>query len=358
MYISNYTRYIAEFTTASDKSGQKHLLVIIKATYRLPLAGEAVGLMTTQLPLWMADTATGALGLSAPVYECDYVLRKPKCDVLLLGAAYAPYGIAAERVAVGMQVGTLSKAFYVTGKRTWHAGLFGTRPNQAASFTRQEISYDVAFGGYENSPDNPAERAVYLLNPVGVGFQKKMKSSLINNMPMPQTEAPADPITSPKKKYSPMSFGPLGRSWAQRAKYAGTYGARWEDEVFPFLPADFDDRYFQSAPEDQQLSCLTGGETVTLLNLTHPALTPSGRFDFTIPDLTVDVRFYPKRSAAVDVAARADTLLIEPDQQRFSVTWRVSLPIARSSDEVETVEISTPSQRRATAANQSTGAAV
>ncbi|MBN6151684.1 DUF2169 domain-containing protein [Xanthomonas sp. AmX2] len=37
---------------------------------------------------------------------------------------------------------------------------------------------------------------------------------------------------------------------------------------FPFLPQDFDNRYFQAAPDDQQIPCLRGGEDVLLLNLT------------------------------------------------------------------------------------------
>lgn len=40
----------------------------------------------------------------------------------------------------------------------------------------------------------------------------------------------------------------MGRSWQPRLRYAGTYDQHWMDERLPFLPEDFDLRYFQSAP--------------------------------------------------------------------------------------------------------------
>ena len=46
----------------------------------------------------MADTFTGEPGFSAPVYEVDFAPRKPRCDVLLVGSAYAPEGRPATRV--------------------------------------------------------------------------------------------------------------------------------------------------------------------------------------------------------------------------------------------------------------------
>jgi len=51
------------------------------------------------------------------------------------------------------------------------------------------------------------------------------------------------------------------RNWEPRYKLAGTYDQKWLDDVFPFLPADFDERYYQAAPEDQQVPWLKGGDS-------------------------------------------------------------------------------------------------
>ncbi len=58
----------------------------------------------------------------------------------------------------------------------------------------------------------------------------------------------------------PFGFGFVGRSSPGRAAFAGTYDRRWLDEVCPFLPEDFDHRYYQGAPPDQQYSHFRGGE--------------------------------------------------------------------------------------------------
>ena len=75
-----------------------------------------------------------------------------------------------------------------------------------------------------------------------------------------------------------MGLGVQARKLAARLKHAGTYDQHWLDEVFPFLPADFDDRYYQAAPEDQWLDEPQGGEEVMLVNLT-----PEGRTSFRLP---------------------------------------------------------------------------
>ncbi|MDQ1829720.1 DUF2169 family type VI secretion system accessory protein [Massilia scottii] len=339
MNLINHTSMAAGYTTIHNQAGSECLVVVVKATYRLPYGGEAVELMQEQLAVTLADTATGEPGLSAPEYECDYCLEKPRVDILLLGSAYAPKGIPAREVPVGLRVGTMTKAFKVYGKRYWKAHLLGavvgmTKPEP---FTKQTISYDIAYGGTETGPKRERKRLAYARNPVGCGYNPH--TSFADGLPVAQTESPTDPVTSPAGSYAPMAFGPLGRNWAQRARYAGTYDAHWQDNVFPFLPEDFDARFFQSAPEDQQLPEIVGGELVILANLTHPALTPSGRLQFHLPDLNMNITLTPKEGVAEQIAARADTLLIEPDNQRFTIVWRITKDLHNDILRYKAIEI-------------------
>lgn len=89
-----------------------------------------------------------------------------------------------------------------------------------------------------------------------------------------------------------MALGPLGRHWQARVGFAGRYDDAWLAERFPFLPADFDERYFQSAPADQWTDHLRGGEEVLLLNLTGEE-----RAAFRVPRREVPVTFFLKRVA-------------------------------------------------------------
>ena len=65
----------------------------------------------------------------------------------------------------------------------------------------------------------------------------------------------------------PIGFRPVSRFSRDRVRFAGTYDQNWIDEVLPFLPQDFDERYFQAAPQDQQLDSLQPGTEFLCLNM-------------------------------------------------------------------------------------------
>jgi len=92
MNLLNATGMAAGYTVALDKAGYEHIVVVVKGTFTLPRTGETPKLADEQVPLVDADQFTGEPGRSATSVECDYMLEKPHCDVLLNGAAYAPGG--------------------------------------------------------------------------------------------------------------------------------------------------------------------------------------------------------------------------------------------------------------------------
>src|SRR5262249_45573086 len=97
------------------------------------------------------------------------------------------------------------------------------------------------------------------------------------------------------------------------------------DETFPFLPADFDPQYFQSAAADQQIQHPLGGEEVVLLNLT-----PEGRTRFRLPTIEVPVEFMNLDYQRTAARAILDTIVIESDERRVAVIWRASHPLKRN----------------------------
>ena len=254
MELINATRMVAGYNMGLEPSGRELLVVVIKGTFVLPKPGEAVRLHDEQQPLIMADTFTGEPGFSAPVHEVDFAPRKPACDVLLVGSAHAPAGQQVTRMRAGLRVGSMEKVFEVVGDRVWRAGLGGTSASAPEHFTRLPISYDPAFGGADRYGEDEAEHDAYLLNPVGCGWHKHLKSDWLDCTQLPNTEEPGKPITAPSEAYRPMALGPLGRGWPQRARHAGTYNDAWLADVFPFLPKDFNERYYQAAPEDQRVA--------------------------------------------------------------------------------------------------------
>jgi hypothetical protein len=333
MELINSTRMVAGYTMGMEPSGRELLVVVVKGTFRIPAqSGEPLRLHDEQVPLVTSDVFFGEPGLSAPRYEVDYAPRKPRCDVLLNATAYAPEGRPTTRAAVGVSIGSWSKSFDVVGDRVWEAGLGGIGASAATPFVKMPISYDRAFGGTDNRAEDPADHDAYLLNPIGRGFHKRLKSEWIDGQPLPNTEETGRPVSWVDGDYRPMSFGALGRHWAPRYKYAGTYDDHWRDHTFPFLPADFDEQYYHAAPLDQQLPKPVGEQRVTLVNLT-----PDGRREFVLPHFEAPIHVFPIKGDREDLIAQADTILIEPDEQRVTMTWRVARPLKRNMMEIDQV---------------------
>jgi hypothetical protein len=332
MELINATRMVAGYNLGLEVSGRELLVVVIKGTFVLPRAGEPVRLADEQLPLVMADTFTGEPGFSAPVYEIDYAPRKHVCDVLLVGSAHAPEGRQVTRMRVGVRVGPMEKAFDVVGDRVWRAGLTGISASSPKHFTTMPISYDVAFGGADRRSEDPSEHDAYLPNPVGRGWHKHLKSVWVDGTPLPNTEEIGKAVSSPGDKHTPIALGPLARGWPQRARFAGTYDEQWLAEVFPFLPKDFDERYYQAAPQDQQLPVPKGPMEVVL-----SGFTVDGARQFMLPHFEAPVHVFPKRGEREDYSATLDTIAFEPDRERFTMSWRVARPLRKSMHEIAQV---------------------
>ena len=336
MELVNATRLTAAYNMGLEPSGRELLVVVIKGTFVLPKPGEPVRLHDEQQPLIVADTFTAEPGFSAPVYEVDFAPRKHVCDVLLVGSARAPEGRQLTRLRAGLRVGPIEKVFDVVGDRVWRAGLSGISTSAPLPFTTMPISYDVAFGGADRHSDDPAEHDAYLPNPVGRGWHKHLKNAWVDGQPLPNTDEIGKAVSSPSDKHRPMSLGPLGRGWPQRARYAGTYDQQWQDDVFPFLPKDFDERYYQAAPEDQQMP-LPKGPIEVLLS----GFTADGMRQFMLPYFEPPVQVLPKRGDREASVATLDTMVFEPDLERFTMTWRVARPLRKGLHEIAQVVVGT-----------------
>lgn len=330
MHLDNGTAYPAAFTGAQDSTGRDYVVVVVKGTFTLPDGQDAACRPAAgQAPLVMADEFWGEPGHSAPRVEMDFAHVKMRCDILLDGAVHAPGGRPAERVRAGIRVGGWSKILEAVGNRVWLVGLSGAHASDIRPFVTMPISYDLAFGGIDDS--HPQVKAPYShpKNPVGRGWHQIANLAHLNGRPMPNIEMADHPVRQPWDDALPVGLGPIGRGWADRLKYAGTYDQHWLDKTFPFLPKDFDPRYYQAAPEDQQIAHPAGGELITLVNLSD-----RGRESFRLPDARMPMLFSRRRAEDVSVNAPLDTIMIRPDAREVHLTWRASLPLSRDIFEV------------------------
>jgi hypothetical protein len=133
-----------------------------------------------------------------------------------------------------------------------------------------------------------------------------------------------------------MALSPIGRHWLPRRQYSGTYDDAWKKNIFPFLPEDFDERFNQCAPEDQQIDFPKGGEEVVLVHM----MKDRPKVRFRLPRLNkMPIRILMNDYTVEQPLVVVDTLYFEPDEQRFSAIWRASLPIKRRIQDIKTIAI-------------------
>jgi hypothetical protein len=328
MRFTNPTRFAANWTLGFQKDGRERLVVVVKATYDLPESGEEARVSLEQVPLVEADRHVAEPGLSAPLHETDFAHIKPGCDVLLIGSAWAPPGQRVKQLPVGLQVGTMSKAFQVVGQRHWRKHLAGVTASAPEPFERQSLTYDLAFGGTDTTRATEGATDTFQPNPVGRGYWRHHDH--IDGQPLPNTEELQRPVRSPGGDYVPKAFSPVGRNWLPRRLWAGTYDEHWIRTTAPLWPDDFDERYFQAAPEDQVIPYPVGGENVVLRHLT-----PEGYRQFRLPRQPMPITYIPHHGRDLVRHANIDTVVLEPDLGRFTLTWRSVLPLGRSLFDVK-----------------------
>jgi hypothetical protein len=326
--FTNVTGMPANWTMGFRRDGRELLVVVVKATYNLPPPGAAPTLARAHVPLIEADVFTGEPGFSAPLFESDYAHAKLACDVLLVGSAYAPWGRRVARTVIGLKVGSLVKQFAVVGPRVWKDGVLRIIAGEPQPFESIPINYDRAFGGTAPAHADRGQTATFVNNPVGVGYYPSTEE--INGKAMPNTEQVDRPVTRPDGDYMPMAFSPIGRNWTPRSGFAGTYDQNWIENTAPLWPADFDERYFQAAPPDQIIPYPQGGEEVVLRNVTA-----DGHRVFQLPVQRMPVTFIPHKGRDITREGALDTIVFEPDHERFSLTWRVTLPFGKSVFDVK-----------------------
>jgi uncharacterized protein YjbI with pentapeptide repeats len=186
-----------------------------------------------------------------PEQPLDVAMPKAEAEFLAIGHAYAPDGVPAPLVSVGIQLGNLVKRLSVSGDRQ----ISRSQVTEPVPFTTMPIDWAHAFGG-----------SGFAANPLGKG-----------SVPIDGTDgrvhaAPnvVDPKLGGEGYRTPSSFAPVDQMWPARAKFGGTYDDLWLKQDFPGLARDIDWRFFNCAPPDQWLpDGLAGDETYAFENL-HP----------------------------------------------------------------------------------------
>ncbi len=292
-----------------DRDGAEYYVVVVKQSFTWDASGQPHPIAPQRVvdqDVYEGDPATSSILL-----ETELAPRKPRVDVLLAGEVVLAQATnhAVMKLEIGDQVGKAARLF---GDRVWVPGYaVGLRATDPRPFERMPITWSRSFGGIDAQSPAHCERR----NLSGTGFARKESSAVGKRLP--NFESPDHLIGSWSDRPPPVGFGPVARSNPSRLRWGGTYDKAWLDEHFPLLPPDFDDRFWNCAPEDQQLDAYRPGERVRLRGMAAEADTW-----FALPPFDVPVAILGRRGDRAEGFATPDTVLIEPAERRFSVVGR------------------------------------
>jgi hypothetical protein len=300
----------------------KSFVVVVRATYDVDADGNCK-ISDYQSPFVYADAHYGDPETTSVRAESDFVPTKPRAEILLDAVAMAPGGGSAESVEVALFGSSLNKRAIVTGERRWYRGAFGMRATRPLPFDTLPLAWHLTFGGTDRTFGDEARTRSDLRNPVGRGFLVNSKPKAIEGQLLPCIEHARSRIESWDDRPEPIGFGPVPRFAAERARYAGTYDEHWMANVLPFLPNDFDDRYFLAAPPDQHLDNLAEGMAFACINMNE-----TGTFRVRLPRLSVLVSFMFDDHIRVPTVT-PDTLILQPHESRVVLLGRARTPLPR-----------------------------
>jgi hypothetical protein len=379
MEFRNLTPFSAMEYAMDDTRGKRYHVIAMKTGFRL--VQDADGQWQTMLmeypalPLSVEDKFSGEMNASPVVHESDLAPLKPACDMIVNGTAYTPDGTAIPEMTAGVMIRApsgevvLNKKLRVTGPHFYQRHIltgqwYETEPEP---FTSLPLDYRYAFGGEcRIEPDSecadriPAEyrltdeqrrvhpepynpplaHTVCPVNPLGLGYTQSwyLRASDMQKVEAPRIITVGTPFTlqhfvdvfDEKTDWSapecqPAGFGAIGRTWLPRLPLAGTYDQQWLENRHPGLPEDFNFRYWNCAPHDQQIPFPVPGTRFVLSGF-HP----EGDISFTLPASRAGILLRMNSGACIPQMMWTDTLLVDTDALTVEQTWRYLLPVNSS----------------------------
>jgi len=327
LQLHNNTPFAANTALLPNEEGVDTLYIVVRATFNI---GKQWTLVDEQPPPTEADEYWAEPEKSSIKYASDYHTGKPNSDIIVLGHACAPDAKEVRQLDVSLTVGLVHKTIRVFGDRQWQDG----RISPPQPFKTMAMIYEKAYGGTHIADGQIT--AMEERNPVGCGFSGQRNTEEMNGMPLPNLEDPDNLINHPKQRPVPACFAASAPHWSPRYGFAGTYDEIWQTQRAPYIPTDFDRRFFSMAHADLIYpGFLEGGEPVEITNM-HP----HGSLKFTVPVITLRSEV-TLAGDSVRPEFSLETLLIEPDQLKLSMTWRASMLCNKTALKISAVTINT-----------------
>ncbi|WP_162246554.1 MULTISPECIES: DUF2169 domain-containing protein [unclassified Duganella] len=216
---------------------------------------------------------------------------------------------------------------------------------------------------YPTPPGPPEAHDSSQRNPVGQGFSRRwyLDATRTSELPAPCIEYSDAPLTAELfwqtanggEAMSAAGLGFVGRGWLPRRQLVGKVEEKsdWGEDEFPQLPKEFDFRYWNGAPDDQQCPHLTGSEQFTLTNLGRESsvlgqadASGNRKLTFGLPQQSLFALGANEDGAVAVMPLSIDTVLIDMESEQVELTWRIAIVADGDFEEVRLMHATDPAQ--------------
>jgi len=314
--VKNRTPFKSFGAFERDRDGLESWCVAVRATFDFSVPN-ALKLASEQQNVRYAPCYTDDTNSELRA-EQDCAAFATGTDILLHGTVQ-PARQDLQQLPLKLQVGKITKSACLFGPRTAKRGVFGWRIEDQLTVQDTALSWRNSFGG-TTAGDNPIWHAA---NPLGMGAMmlSAAKSARGSAASMPLFEAAETRVIDDIDGAQPIGFGAIARHWAPRLGFAGTYDTFWETDRAPLFPTDFDQRFYNTAPLDQQVTgFLNGGEPVILSGfLPEPAMT------FRLPQVVLTAQTLLRRQP-IESRFKLLRVEIDIDTHQLAMVWVTQVP--------------------------------
>ncbi len=304
MDLRNKTPYAADLFNCVVTETGLLAAVVVRSTFNLTDDGLH---LDTEAPVPVAATPI-------KIGECELDGEKPflrnGVDLFIFGQAYAPDQKPVKQLVVNIEVGSeFRRQLLVTGNRYWEKSWKGIAPSAAEPFVAMPLTYTSAYGGKAKGETLPFE---YPHNPVGKGFYLEEEEAV--GQPLPNLENPTTAIRKWQDQPESVGVEPYSSTWGLRM----INSIELDDQDPPKMKR-IKPEYFNNAHPDMIIyPAVNSGDQVKVSHLT-----PTGDFQFEIPDLSLHVHVQLEDRHFLFPLA-LESIGIQGDEQRVFFTSRVA----------------------------------
>ena len=244
-------------------------------------------------------------------WPADSAPRKQGCELIICGYGHHTESTEQFECAVRWQDQTLS--LEASGPRVWRNTMLqgaGAVQGPLLEAVRHVPLHPVfTWGGIDPQ--------IIASNPQGMGQPHHQLKGLSDGAPMPWLQLKRIKSPTALLPPKPMAFGPWDSSAAQRQRYAGTYGAEWQQTRAPQPPEDQQAAFYnQAALPLQWKQPPAPGQFVQLHGMSR-----HGSRQLCWPSVKLHLTH-----ANATQTLQADTCLVSTEDDAYAPVWRAIVP--------------------------------